>query len=55
MHVEKSIYISAIGECVKYCKKKNTLKKEKLLAFDLGNFKPDELPSHPVQKKKLKK
>jgi len=32
---------------LKYCQKKNTLKKEKLLAFDLGNFKAGELPPLP--------
>ncbi|MEQ8169049.1 MAG: CHAT domain-containing tetratricopeptide repeat protein [Candidatus Eremiobacterota bacterium] len=39
---------------LKYCQKKNTLKKEKLLAFDLGNFKPDELPSLPGTEKEVK-
>ncbi len=32
---------------LKYCQKKNTLKKEKVLAFNLGNFKAEELPSIP--------
>ncbi|MEQ8222470.1 MAG: CHAT domain-containing tetratricopeptide repeat protein, partial [Candidatus Eremiobacterota bacterium] len=39
---------------LKYCQKKNTLKKEKLLAFDLGNFKADELPSLPGTEEEIK-
>ena len=38
---------------LKYCKEKNTLKKEKLLAFELGNFKTEELSPLPGTEKEV--
>ena len=39
---------------MKYCQNKNTLKKEKLLAFDLGSFKVGELPALPGTEEEVK-
>ncbi|MEQ8169275.1 MAG: CHAT domain-containing tetratricopeptide repeat protein [Candidatus Eremiobacterota bacterium] len=38
---------------LKYCERKNTLKKEKLLAFELGNFKAEDLSPLPGTEKEV--